>query len=782
MDNGGAFLVFIIDTYLSNMGVISLYIQRGDPIKRIGPFVSAKEQQRIVGFLPREDRILLDIMQSNGIAIGRSIDSRFEYFPEIAQSISQHKNLFVRTKRHGSIRKASPADRTAITSKVVHDSTASIGQLLLGVLEVTPQGELRLFWKYSEVKDTIPLLSLPSETEAIKIDDRNFIRRDVLTENQLLTELASHLNMSIGDALKGDFDGLDLSLLVNLPKKNWEIIYKGKTVALRAARFDKVGIAWFDNATEGDAPTVVDYDSLAEAYLRGRGRVEINGNLVFLPMTTASGLTEEIALRVATGSSPYIPYNKIVNARKHFENYDRIALKNELRRVGFNAELRNYQLDGVLWLSSLFDKGLGGILADEMGLGKTVQTLAFIAHRNIRSTLIVAPASVVPNWERELAKFAPWMQCIVDSLASPSSGTTSRVVILSYQRALRCIEIIQETSFDLLILDEGQFVKNVETKTAIALRKSISQMRLVLTGTPIENSVNDLWAHLTFTNQFLLEPFKKLSRKFTDFGRNRAAAEISAKAFNPLILRRTKQDVDLDLPPLIERIVYCEMGKAQRHVYEATLGAFRRMINSGLSARVSSIALEALLRLRQCCSFPLLLPSALNPESVSESSKLEAAFQIIDDDMRCERKTIVFSQFRMVSDEIERRLTELGIGVARLDGDTIDRDLPVQRFQNDSSVKVFIVGFRAGGFGLNLTAAESVILFDPWWNPAAESQAFARAHRIGQEKKVFVSKLICSNTIEEKMLQLIASKAELANSLSDLSASMTADELIGLFS
>ncbi len=780
MNNGEISLVFIVDTFPPNPGRVSFCIQRGAPSKRIGPFVGPRDQQRLVSLLPEPDRVLLDLMQSSGIVEGRYVDPRFEYVPAIAQEIAQHTNLFVRTQRHGSIRKASAKDRAALASRVVRDTSAPLGRLLQGELEITDESSLRLYWKYDTVRDAIPFLPQPDGTEAIKIENGLVIRRDVHAENHMLTELATLLDVPFANVSKGDFEGVDLSHLLLVPKERWEITYKGQTVVPRAARFDSSGVAWFDSGDKGSEPRSVDYDLMVQAYLRGRGRLEVAGKLVFLPMTPDDGFTDQVALRVATASSPHVPFGSIVGVRKNFDGNERNDLKEELVRAGLQAKLRNYQLDGVLWLSGLLDAGLGGILADEMGLGKTVQTLAFIAHRKIGSTLIVAPASVVPNWKLEVAKFVPGLPCIVDSLTSTSSTSKDGIFILSYQRALRSIQEIQATPFDLVVLDEGQFVKNVQTKTAVALRKSVSRMRLVLTGTPIENSVNDLWAHLTFANEFLSEPFRKLSRKFTDFGKNRSAAEISAKAFSTLILRRTKQVVERDLPPMVERIVYCEMGKAQRRVYETTLGAFRRMLSHGVAARVSSIALEAILRLRQCCSFPLLVPTSLNPQAVSESSKLDAAFQIIDEDMRSGRKTIVFSQFRMVSDAIEDRLIKNGIGVARLDGETVDRETPVKRFQTDSSVRVFVVGFRAGGFGLNLTAAESVVLFDPWWNPAAESQAFARAHRIGQEKKVIVSKLICGDTIEDKMLQLLAGKSALANSVSDLSTQMTATELIEL--
>lgn len=781
MNDGQVSLVFIVEIFPPNPGRVSAYIQRGSPSKRLGPFVSPKEQQTLVARLHEEDRNLLELMQNKGIVAGRDIDPRFEYLPEIAKAIAQHKHLFVRTIRHGSIRKASEDERNALLRRVNHNTAAPIGRILRGELEITEEGRLRLFWIYDDALHSIPYISLTGETTAIELRSGLVVKRNVKAENDLLKELSTAFEISHQVALKGDLDGLDLSRLTRLPKERWGITYKGRVVAPREALFDNSGIAWFSSEGNHDGcQEALDYSLIAEAYLRGRGRIEVDGKLVFLPATSSQGFTDEVALRVATAGSPNVPFASIAQVRKSFDDNERGAIRENLEAAGFLARLRDYQLDGVLWLSSLFDKGLGGILADEMGLGKTVQLLAFIAQKRIGTALIVAPASVVHNWKLEIAKFFPCLPCVIGSLTPESPTSKKGIFILSYQRALRLIGEIRITPFDLVVLDEGQFVKNVETKTAAALRKSVSRMRLVLTGTPIENSVHDLWAHLTFTNESLSDPYRKLSRKFPDFGKSISAAEISAKAFSNLILRRTKQDVELDLPPMVERIIYCEMSKAQRHVYVTTLGAFQKMLGSGIAARVNSIALEALLRLRQCCSFPLLLPKALNPQQVSDSSKLDATFRIVDEDIRNGRKTIIFSQFRMVSDAIENGLTKRGIGVARLDGDSIDRETPVRRFQSDASIRVIVVGFRAGGFGLNLTAAESVILFDPWWNPAAESQAFARAHRIGQKKKVFVSKLICSDTVEDKMLQLVTNKSEIADSLSAISDKMAPADLIEL--
>jgi len=776
MNSSEAFLVFIIDAFQPGLGRVSFFIQRGDPSKRIGPFVGLKDQQRLLPLLDAEDRALIDLIHGQGLSNGRSLDNRFKYIQDIAQAIYRHKHLFVRDRRHGSVRKASAKERSARSLHVLRDKEASPGVIDRGLLEITDEGDLRLLWKYQGLESPLPFIALPDEVEVFRTDEGSWVKRDAEGEVRLLKELSAVLRVPFDRAAEGRIDGVDLSRLVELPEECWELSHLGKTVLARAAHFDSSGIAWFEDGEERGAQQL-DYDLVAKAYLEGRGRAAVEGKLIFLPMSSSQGLTDEIALRLATASSPDVPAGAIAQVQTVFSDEERSVLKTQLATDGFQADLRNYQLDGVLWLSSMYDLELGGILADEMGLGKTVQTLAFIARRKVQRTLIVAPASVVPNWMSEIARFVPQIPCFANGRVTNGGRG---IFVLSYQRALRLLKEIEDTSFDVVVLDEGQFVKNVQTKTAVAMRKSCSRMRIVLTGTPIENSVNDLWAHLTFTNESLNGPFKRLSKKFLDFAKNKAAADLTVRAFSPLILRRTKAEVEIDLPPMLERIVYCEMEKAQRRVYETTLGAFQAMLKKGVAARVSSIALEALLRLRQCCSFPPLLPPALNPKSIRDSSKLNTALDILDEDMRNGRKTIVFSQFKLVSDAIEEGVSTRGIGSVRLDGDTLNRETPVIRFQNDPSIRVIVIGFRAGGVGLNLTAAESVILFDPWWNPAAESQAFARAHRIGQQKTVLVSKLICSDSIEEKMLKLIADKSSLASSLSDLSERLTSDELIEL--
>jgi len=312
MNDGEVSLVFIVEMFPPNPGRVSAYIQRGIPSKRIGPFVSPKDQQTLVARLHEEDRALLELMQNKGIAAGRHIDPRFEYIPEIAKAIAQHKHLFVRTMRHGSIRKASEEERSALFRRVSHDTTAPVGRLLRGKLEITEEDRLRLFWIYDEARHAIPFLSLTDETTAIELQSGLVVKRNVKAENDLLKELATAFEMSHHVALKGDFDGLDLSRLTRLPQEHWDITYKGKIVAPREARFDSSGIAWFaSEGTYDSGQENLDYSLLADAYLRGRGRIEVDGKLVFLPTTSGQGFTDEVALRVATAGSPNVPFGSI---------------------------------------------------------------------------------------------------------------------------------------------------------------------------------------------------------------------------------------------------------------------------------------------------------------------------------------------------------------------------------------------------------------------------------------------------------------------------------------
>ena len=448
---------------------------------------------------------------------------------------------------------------------------------------------------------------------------------------------------------------------------------------------------------------------------------------------------------------------------------------------GLAATLRPYQQHGLTWLQFLRDCNLSGVLADDMGLGKTVQTLAHLlceknSGRLDRPALVVAPTSLMGNWRQETQRFAPDLRVLI----LHGSGRKEHfeqldqydLIVTSYQLLARDEEFLTKQPYHLVILDEAQMVKNPNTQYAQAARKLITRHRLALTGTPMENHLGELWAIFDFLMPGFLgnnRQFRQLYRdpieKLGESARRKALAQRIA----PLVLRRRKSEVALELPPKNEMVQEIELSGAQRDLYESirvTMESHVRdqIANMGL-ARSHIFILEALLKLRQVCCDPRLLklPSA---QKVTQSAKLDWLTQTVPSMIEDGRKILLFSQFTSMLELIEKKLGELKISFVRLTGDTRDRDTPVQSFQR-GDVPLFLISLKAGGTGLNLTAADTVIHYDPWWNPAVENQATDRAHRIGQDKTVFVYKLITQGTVEEKIQALQQRKRELVAGLLD---------------
>ncbi len=446
---------------------------------------------------------------------------------------------------------------------------------------------------------------------------------------------------------------------------------------------------------------------------------------------------------------------------------------------GFTLELRHYQREGLGWLQYLREQGLAGILADDMGLGKTAQTLAHLltekrAGRMDRPSLIVLPTSLVFNWRREAAHCAPELRVL--ALHGPTRATRfgeiadHDLVLTTYPLVWRDAEVLRAQPWHLLILDEAQTVKNAASKAAGTLRELEAHHRLCLTGTPLENHLGELWAQF----DFLLPGFLGHSRDFTKHWRtpiekhgDTLRRTLLARRLKPFILRRRKEEVATELPPksLVTRSI--AFDTAQRDLYEtvrATVDeAVQREIATRGFRRSQIVILDALLKLRQVCCDPRLLGSK-GAQRVKESAKLELLMEMLPELVAEDRRVLVFSQFTGMLDLIEAALLHAKLNFVRLDGSTRDRETQVRRFQ-DGEVPIFLISLKAGGVGLNLTTADTVIHFDPWWNPAAENQATDRAHRIGQTKNVFVYKLVVAGSIEERIVALQEKKAELAASI-----------------
>ena len=442
--------------------------------------------------------------------------------------------------------------------------------------------------------------------------------------------------------------------------------------------------------------------------------------------------------------------------------------------VGFKGVLRDYQSEGLGWLMFLNQLGFGGCLADDMGLGKTIQVLSLLAIQKQKQvgkpSLIVLPRSLVFNWVEEVAKFCPNLDLLEHTESGRGDPATAfaryDVVLTTYGILRRDIESLKEISFNYVILDEAQAIKNSGSMAAKAARLLQADNRLVVTGTPVENHVDDLWSLFDFLNPGMLgkmNAYKALQRT-SQF--DSQASEAVAKSLRPFILRRTKGQVAKDLPEKTELTIYCEMKPQQRRQYDELRRHYQASLLKKTDAeglnRSKIQILEALLRLRQAACHPGLLDEALIDEP---SAKLDYLWETLTEVLAEGHKVLVFSQFTSFLSILKRQLDSQNTPYLYLDGKTRDRQKRVNQFQNEDTHQLFLISLKAGGVGLNLTRADYVFLLDPWWNPAVEAQAIDRAHRIGQTNNVFAYRMICRDTVEEKVLKLQGNKKKLAESI-----------------
>jgi superfamily II DNA or RNA helicase len=452
---------------------------------------------------------------------------------------------------------------------------------------------------------------------------------------------------------------------------------------------------------------------------------------------------------------------------------------------GFTGELRPYQQRGLDWLVFCRDAGLGCVLADDMGLGKTIQALAAIRGR----TLVVSPTSVLFNWLAEATKFRPDLRVSTYRGARRTLETGADIVLTSYPLLRNDTEVLAGVTWDTVILDESQTIKNPDSQVARAAYRLKARWRLTLSGTPIENRLDELWSQLHFTNPGLLggrTDFQDRWAEPVSLGDAAAAARLRER-IRPFVLRRMKSEVARDLPPRTDALMYVELDEAERITYDAIRAATQSEIVALLQAGGGVMAaLEALLRLRQAACHPALLPLAVRGGAApQQSSKTERLLEALEDVVADGHRALVFSQWTGLLDLIEPHLTAAGIGFTRLDGTTVDRAGVVATFQDEAGPPVMLLSLKAGGTGLNLTAADHVFLIDPWWNPAVEDQAADRAHRIGQDKPVMVYRMVARDTVEERILELQERKRALANAaLADAggAAAITRDDLLALLS
>lgn len=455
-----------------------------------------------------------------------------------------------------------------------------------------------------------------------------------------------------------------------------------------------------------------------------------------------------------------------------------------------DAELRDYQRRGVDWLTFLRSAELGALLADDMGLGKTLQTLCVLPRG--APSLVVCPTSVLRNWQAEAERFRPGLRASVYHGPSRRLDETADLVLTTYAILRLDLERLRAREWDTVVLDEAQAIKNPTSKVARAAFGLPARFRIALTGTPVENHLEDLWSQFHFLQPGLLGGRSQFSERYVkamSVGDGTAAARLR-KRIRPFVLRRLKSEVARELPPRTDVVLRCELESKERQAYDAVRAATQDEIVGRLAAGASVLqVLEALLRLRQAACHPSLLPGGRGRaaraglEPSQPSSKLALLVETLSEVLDEGHKALVFSQWTRLLDLLEPVLHGRAIPFTRLDGSTRDRQAVVDAFQDPAGPPVMLISLRAGGTGLNLTAADNVFLLDPWWNPAVEDQAADRAHRIGQDKPVLVHRLIASDTVEERILALQARKRRLAEAaVGDASGAhaVTREELLAL--
>ena len=448
------------------------------------------------------------------------------------------------------------------------------------------------------------------------------------------------------------------------------------------------------------------------------------------------------------------------------------------RPADLTAELRDYQRHGVNWLCFLRDAGLGATLADDMGLGKTLQALCALKGR----TLVVCPRSVLFNWQKEAARFRPGLSCAVYHGPKRALDATADITITTYAVLRIDQDVLASQSWDVVVLDEAQLIKNPDSQVTQAAYRLQADFRLTLSGTPVENRLEELWSQFHFTNPGLLGGRQYFQDQYSSpiaEGRADAAKALRSK-IRPFLLRRLKSEVARELPPRTDLVLECDLNESERAVYDAIRAATQKDVVERLKAGGSVLqALESLLRLRQAACHSALVPG----QQAASSSKVQELLAALDQASAEGHKSLVFSQWTSFLDLIEPHLAAANIPALRLDGSTRDRQAVVDAFQASAGPPVLLLSLKAGGTGLNLTAADHVFLMDLWWNPAVEDQAADRAHRIGQERPVFVYRLVTKDTVEERIVDLQQRKRGIADAAlgdADQAGGLTRDDLLSL--
>ena len=652
----------------------------------------------------------------------------------------------------------------------------------------------------------------PREAVA-RIDERRLFRRDRAAETAAAAKLleagfqrASGQYGASSDAGRYDITQAKLPAAVGLlVAAGWRVEAEGKLYR-QAGRFDlsvTSGVDWFDLRAEVDFDGVsATLPELLRALRRGDNLIVLgDGTFGMLPeewlerfgMLGDMGAVEGDRLRfrpaqiglldALLAAEPQVSVDALfAKARDELSRFAGVDPVKAPAR--FRGRLRPYQEAGLGWLGFLRRFGFGGCLADDMGLGKTIQILAMLAGRprkTVGPSIVVVPKSLVWNWQQEAARFAPDLRLIahvgperaMDAQTLRQNLQKADLLVTTYGLLRKDVAFLREFEMDYVILDEAQAIKNADSESAKAARLLRGRHKLALSGTPIENHLGELWSLFEFLNPGMLGTARAFAHTAIAKRPDPQTLALLSRALRPFILRRTKEEVAPELPKKHEETILCEMEPEQRTLYDELRAHYRGSLLGKIAAeglgKAKLQVLEALLRLRQAACHPGLIDEKRRAES---SGKMEVLLARLDEIRREGHKALVFSQFTSFLALIRARLDGAGVPYEYLDGQTRDRQARVTRFQTDEACPLFLISLKAGGLGLNLTAADYVFILDPWWNPAVEAQAVDRAHRIGQKKRVFVYRLLCRDTVEEKVAALQQTKRDLTASIINADGSL----------
>lgn len=764
--------VCVYETYKSPVHIeLRIEACQGANTKSLSPFIRKVDMEELWYACMPESRCLLPLLNQMGM-----VKQPFR-IPEVALSNEKVQTLLrknpwngVQVNGKGSVKKTAPVLPVPRLQKL------SKGQLLNGELYITNianwNKNIKVRLAYQDALSSF----FPNYNECPYLTSSGTLfQRAPEAEKKLLAELGENVNLDFGEVTFGEYN---IDKLAILAEHGWKILVaktKGPATPVYLKHHPS-GINWFTSDTDVSDDNAI-IEQMLNNYLQGRNFIDCKGKL---SLFRAKDITQVEAEKL----SDNLPAFNL----KHLYGIQRSLTDSEKANIlasissGVRAQLRSYQQEGVFWLAVMRKNHHGCLLADEMGLGKTLQVLSHLyslSRQAGKPHLVIAPTSLVYNWQGEIAKFIPsWQDEVATQLHQPD--VSKRLLIVSYDILRLNIEAYQQIEYDTIIIDEAQIIKNRDTQKYKAIKTLKAQHHIILTGTPIENSIDDIWSHFMLLIPEMKTLYALLSKQCQSKS-DEAFLEMSRKFLKPFILRRTKQEVLKDLPELIEKTIYIEMSSAERHLYDNVHKMVVRALTNGDSGRIESIALEGLLRLRQVCVSPKLVPNTIY-KGVSSliSSKLQTALDYIEMFRSKQEKVLVFSQFVGALEEMERILDEKKIRYEKIYGDTHDRVSPIERFKKDKDTTVFLISLKAGGVGLNLTAANNVILLDDWWNPAVEDQAFARAHRIGQKQNVMVFRLICKDTVEEKVLQLQEKKRQTIDVFNSANSKLSMEELQNL--